>query len=72
MPDKSMCLGRGCPAKNRCYRFIAPPDLLGQAYGNFDELRGENGICKEFLDTSPVDDISDNGFVPIDKNGGRE
>jgi hypothetical protein len=64
MPDISMCLGRGCPSKDRCFRYVAPED--------FDTQRGENGICKHFWDVSPPDDISDNGFIPTDKNGGRE
>lgn len=25
MPDITMCEGRGCPMKNKCYRFTAKP-----------------------------------------------
>ena len=69
MPDISKCLGRGCPAKDRCYRYLAPPSLR-QSYAYFDIERGEDGICKNFWDTSVDDDIVDNGFNLIDKNGG--
>jgi len=32
MADITMCLGIGCSVKNRCYRFVAIPDVVCQSY----------------------------------------
>jgi hypothetical protein len=71
MPDISMCYGINCPMKHKCYRCIAPPNPYRQAYADFETIRGEDGICKYFWDISLSDDIADNGFNLIDKNGGN-
>lgn len=72
MPDIGMCYGVGCPAKDRCYRCIAPPDPFWQAYADYDRERGENGICRYLWDVSLDDDEADNGFNPIEETGGQE
>lgn len=35
MPDITMCMSRGCPKKNECYRHTAKPDKL-QGYKNYE------------------------------------
>lgn len=70
MPDLTMCRGKGCPSLHKCYRCIAAPNPQYQSYADFDIVRGENGICKYFWDVSQDDDIADNGFNLIDRNGG--
>jgi len=32
MPDITMCSGKGCPLKEKCYRFTAKPSDYRQAY----------------------------------------
>lgn len=32
MPDVTMCKGKGCKVKTRCYRFVAKPDEYRQAW----------------------------------------
>lgn len=32
MPDITMCYGKRCAKRNRCYRFTAPPDRGSQSY----------------------------------------
>lgn len=35
MPDISMCFGKYCPRKDKCYRAMAKPDRV-QTYGDFE------------------------------------
>lgn len=39
MADITMCMGRNCPDKNQCWRFIAPINEHWQAYSDFDLQR---------------------------------
>lgn len=32
MPDITMCVGQGCPQKNKCYRYRAEPTPYRQSY----------------------------------------
>ena len=41
MPDISMCFGRGCKKKNKCYRHCAEWDRYEQSYANFEEQCNE-------------------------------
>jgi hypothetical protein len=43
MPDISMCMGTGCPNKEKCYRFTATPNEYRQSY--FMEVPFEDGKC---------------------------
>jgi hypothetical protein len=45
MPDISMCEGKNCPIKEKCYRYRAFPDSW-QWYMNFRP--NENGSCDNF------------------------
>lgn len=47
MPDISMCEGKDCPLKDKCYRFIATPDKYHQSY--FTEPPYENDKCEYFI-----------------------
>jgi hypothetical protein len=47
MPDISMCQNNKCPKRLTCYRFIAIPDELLQAYSYFEPE--ENGECDGYL-----------------------
>jgi hypothetical protein len=50
MPDISMCEGKLCPAKNRCWRFLATPSFR-QAYSDFDDdLKVGASQCAYFDD----------------------
>ena len=47
MPDITMCTGKDCPIKEKCYRYTAKPDEFRQSY--FDApYKDEN--CEYFWD----------------------
>lgn len=48
MPDISMCEGKDCPIKEKCYRFKATPSRYGQSY--FMESPYKDGKCDELID----------------------
>ncbi len=49
MPDISMCFGRGCTVKEKCYRYRAVSDGEFQTYGNFDKAPVETEAdCQYF------------------------
>lgn len=37
--DITKCLGKDCPIKEKCYRFIVEPDSINQSY--FSEIPGK-------------------------------
>lgn len=37
MPDIAMCQNESCPDKEKCYRYMAIPDMQ-QTYCNFDRI----------------------------------
>jgi hypothetical protein len=41
MPDITMCMGRDCPQREKCYRFTATPNPHRQSYSAFDMGDGE-------------------------------
>lgn len=47
MPDITLCLGKECPLKEKCYRYHAKPSLL-QSYFN-DPPFDEKG-CEYFIE----------------------
>lgn len=42
MPDITMCVSRGCPKKNECYRYTAKPDKYYQSYADYGKICLEN------------------------------
>ena len=55
MPDISMCLGEGCPFKEKCYRYTATPDKYAQTYSDFPKhlQKNKNGKykhCEHFME----------------------
>ena len=52
MPDISMCDGKNCPVRDKCYRFTATPTPMRQAYMTFP--RKDDGSCDEFWDNSKM------------------
>ena len=45
-----MCDDGDCPARLKCYRFIALPSDVGQAYGDFD--RGLRERCNFYVEAN--------------------
>lgn len=45
MPDITMCLGKDCPKKEKCFRYKAKPSEYMQAYSDF---KPENDKCEGF------------------------
>ena len=51
MSDITMCMGTGCPLKDKCYRYTAERNDLWQSY--FMEPPYKHGeLCGEFWDNS--------------------
>ena len=50
MPDISMCLGRECRLREKCYRYMAVPAEHWQSYANFDEMVSSDGECDAFYE----------------------
>ena len=48
MPDITMCEGRGCPQKDKCYRHTAEPDIVVQSYFG-ERVMGLDGTCEYFI-----------------------
>jgi hypothetical protein len=48
MPDISMCENQECPSKKKCYRFIAKPNSLWQAYADFKPKKDKKK-CEDFM-----------------------
>lgn len=48
MPDITMCYGKDCPIAYKCYRAIANPDELWQAYFVNSPYDDEEGTCLYF------------------------
>jgi len=47
MPDITMCSGKNCPLKEKCYRFLATPNEYAQSY--FESAPYNDGVkddCK--------------------------
>ena len=47
MADITMCNGKNCNAKNKCYRYTAPINKYWQAY--FVDTPGEDIHCEYYL-----------------------
>lgn len=47
MPDISLCKNYICPLSEQCYRFVAKPDELVQAYSEFEP--DDEGNCEHFM-----------------------
>lgn len=43
MPDISMCQNEGCPLRDTCWRFLAPPNGERQTYGGFAPEIADDG-----------------------------
>ena len=53
MVDISKCDGKGCPKKERCYRYTVKGDPNWQSY--VDAPRNEEGSCRLFWDNEEMD-----------------
>ena len=42
MPDIAKCAYDKCPSRKKCYRYMAIPSELGQAYGQFAPDKGKD------------------------------
>lgn len=77
MADISKCCGKGCPIKERCYRFTAPTNPLSQSVIAPPGEYRENGfICDMFRDNMPsiIDHILDSsrpGQICLSRNSYR-
>lgn len=49
MPDITMCLGEGCPQKDKCYRFTATPSEWRQSYFLGLPMK-EDETCEHYWD----------------------
>ena len=50
MTDITKCPGRGCPARERCYRYTAPPDEEFQGWSYFDRYRpADSERCRHYV-----------------------
>lgn len=61
MPDISMCFGKYCPRKDKCYMAMAKPDRV-QTYGDFEtdcELHDYRNQMKLENDSTYVDHMTD-------------
>lgn len=47
MPDITMCTGKGCAVKDRCYRYTAKPSRYGQSYFSTPPVEAD-GTCDYF------------------------
>lgn len=48
MPDITMCEGRGCPQKDKCYRHTAKPNPDCQSYFG-GQVMSLDGTCEFFM-----------------------
>jgi len=48
MPDICMCPGRECPLKDKCYRYRAKAEDVGQVYYLTPPYK--EGECRAFID----------------------
>ena len=55
MADTSMCLGKGCPKKQKCHRYTAHPNPYAQSYSNFEQTCPKNGYA-DFWDNKGYND----------------
>ena len=62
MPDITMCMGDGCPAKERCYRFTAKPSKY-QSYFAVVPWQVETYHCAHFVEVTPAE-RGENGSEP--------
>ncbi|HSH24994.1 MAG TPA: hypothetical protein VLA13_05595 [Massilibacterium sp.] len=46
MSGITKCENEDCPLKEKCYRYLAPPNSERQAYGDFKP--DENGNCEYY------------------------
>ena len=46
MPDISMCMGIGCPDKEKCWRYTAVVSEFRQSFAEFYKSRAFNGVCQ--------------------------
>ena len=53
MADITMCTGRDCPLKYRCYRAMAQSHELYQSYFTITPYDAEKESCEHFLDLNP-------------------
>ncbi len=51
MADISMCLGKNCPKKKKCYRYTARPNPYAQSYSDFENRCPKNNY-KDFWDNT--------------------
>lgn len=60
MVDISMCSGKNCPLKEKCYRFKAKPNKFMQSYFTIPPIK-EDGTCEHFWEMS--DNINKNSCI---------
>jgi len=51
MSDITMCSGKGCNLKDKCYRFTAPKSKYMQSYFTIPPIK--DGKCDMFWDNKP-------------------
>ena len=63
MPDITMCRGKSCDCREKCYRYMAVPFRFWQAYFVGPKKKGEN--CEHFWPlekaTGPLRKETENG-----------
>lgn len=52
MPDISMCDGKNCPVRDKCYRFTATPTPRRQTFATYP--RKPDGSCEAFWDNAAM------------------
>lgn len=61
MPDITMCMGTGCPLKDKCYRYTAKPDEYWQSYFVVPEYSKTTGTCPAYWDNTNYKKENKNG-----------
>lgn len=59
--DITMCLGDGCPLKNKCYRHTAKPDEYWQSYFVTPPYSKETSSCDDYWDNTEYKKENKNG-----------
>jgi hypothetical protein len=50
MVDLALCSNHACPSREKCFRYMAKPDPLWQAYATFYPPKGRRK-CDHFITT---------------------
>lgn len=65
MPDISMCSGKGCDLKEKCYRFTAKPSMWQTYFFGTPNTKPDE--CDHFWDNSDYNyDIKNNNTEELD------